>query len=69
MKVKQIFKSIDDVEIGEVFQYEGDIWVKSNSSQTSAGFQCVELGHGNLLYIDRNTKVTEVNATLQVFTP
>ena len=69
MKVKQIFKLIDDVDIGSVFQYEDAIWIKTNVSHNEAGYQCVELRAGNLSYIKKKTNVTDVNAELQVFTP
>lgn len=69
MKIKQIFKLIDDVQIGEIFQFEDEIWIKTNVSHNTAGFQCVELSSGNLSYISKKTPVTEVRAELQVFTP
>lgn len=69
MHIKQVYKTIDEVDIGDIFQHNGDIWIKSNSSHQTAGFQCVELHRGNLTYIDKKTKVTEVRAELLVFTP
>ncbi len=69
MKIKQIYKLIENVEIGEVFQFNGSIWIKTNASHITAGFQCVEFSRGTLRYLERGEQVTEVNAKLEVFTP
>lgn len=69
MKIKQVYKLIEDVEAGEIFQFEDDIYIKSNSSHPKAGFQCVSLKWGNLMYVDKGTKVTEVVAELRVISP
>ena len=69
MKIGQVHKLIEDVKIGEIFHYDNRIWIKTNSSHDEAGFQCVVLHSGNLLYIDNKTKVTKVNAKLLVYTP
>lgn len=69
MKIKQVYKLIDEVEIGDIFYYDGEVWIKSNSSHEKAGFQCVSLHRGNLTYLDRKTRVTEVKAELLVITP
>lgn len=69
MKIEQVHRLIDDVEIGEVFQYDDKIWIKTNSSHATAGFECVDLKRGGLMYIDNKTKVTEVKARLLVLTP
>lgn len=69
MKIKQVYKLIDEVEIGDVFHYDGEVWIKSNSSHEKAGFQCVSLQRGHLMYFDKKTKVTEVKAELLVITP
>lgn len=69
MKIKQVYKLIDEVEIGDIFSYDGEIWIKSNSSHEKAGFQCVSLHRGNLMYVGKKTKVTEVEAELLVITP
>ena len=68
MIVKQIGKRIEDISIGEVFQHEGQIWIKTNSSHKEAGYECVDLRRGNIAYIDNGTKVTDVKAELRVFT-
>jgi len=69
MEIKQIFKLVDDVEIGDIFQYDGDIWIKTNSSHKEAGYQCVDLKLGSLMWLNYGTEVTKVEAELQVFTP
>ena len=69
MKIEQVHRLIEDVEIGEIFQYNNHVWIKTNSSHNKAGFQCVELKNGNLMYIENGAKITEVNAKLLVITP
>ena len=69
MKIKQVYKLIDEVEIGDIFYHDSDIWIKTNASHNNAGYQCVQLNFGNLMYVKKGTKVTEVKAELLVITP
>ena len=68
MRVNIVYKEIDDVKTGHIFKLNNDIWIKTNASHDKAGYQCVELERGNLSYIDKGTKVLEVDAEVRVFT-
>ena len=67
MKVNRVTQLIEDLEIGEAFKYEDDMWIKTNASHEKAGYQCVELYFGNLSYLKKGTKVARVDAEIRVF--
>jgi hypothetical protein len=66
MKIKSTNTTVDEIENGDVFQYDRHYWIKTDSSNEESGFQCVELSHGTLKYIAKGTKVSEVNAELRL---
>jgi len=68
MKVNIVHKLIEDIPIGSAFKHEDEIWIKTNASHKEAGFECVELQRGHLSYIEKGTKVMQVEAEIRIFT-
>jgi len=68
MNIETMSKLIQDIAIAEVFRYDDDIWIKTNASHNDAGFQCVDLRVGSLVYLKQGTKVTQVQACVYLYT-
>lgn len=63
----QTIKTIEDVQIGQAFEWDRIIWIKTNASHDNAGFQCVELSRGNLIYLKKGTHIVMVRAEVHLF--